>query len=198
MRTSNEEYWTLTQAAAWVVFRSDLVVGKFARPAPNSWAAFLMYPTMRPEFQAVGCESQLFDALRTGKVTAYGRRAFPGAPVEPIPPIEWLDMASDLTQPYRTLPSGAKDIPWSGILLKRGDVERHWRRTTEVDSRTRYDWNAIEAFYHEAKSTNPDYSQNELIKEIEGLFQERYPNKKVPSRTSIQNHIKRWAAKNSG
>ena len=44
----NSEFWNLTQAAAWVVFRSADLVGRFATPNEHGWQPFMMFPSSWP------------------------------------------------------------------------------------------------------------------------------------------------------
>lgn len=189
MRCFSEEYWTLTQAAAWVVFRSDKVVAKFAPPDPNSWPAFMAYPTMREEHPETGKVQDLFKALRAGSVTAWGRRMTPGTKVEAIESIEWFDLVEDLNAPYRHTLAGGKDIPWENIRLKREDVEKHWRRTSEILGRSRFPKEWFQQKYVELRNNNDDLSQNELIEDLREAYSDQF-NKEAPSRSSVQRYIK--------
>ena len=191
---SSSQYWSLTQAAAWVVFRDLAVVDKFSPPKAENWSAFMMYSTMRTEYPELGRSIYLFDALKAGLLLAHGRQSSAGATMQDIPAIEWKTLVPDLNAPYRRLRNGAKDIPWLDICIKRADVERHWRRSTEVEGRTRYDWVMIKSVYEEVRKANTGFSKNKLIDETELALQEKHPNKGIPSRSSFQNHIKKWVA----
>jgi hypothetical protein len=45
MASSLAEYWTLTEALAWAVFLDHAVVERFSLPDPESWTAYLNYPS---------------------------------------------------------------------------------------------------------------------------------------------------------
>jgi hypothetical protein len=42
------EFWNLSQAAAWVVFRSLEIVESFASPKEHGWQSFMKYPSSWP------------------------------------------------------------------------------------------------------------------------------------------------------
>ena len=42
------EFWNLSQAAAWVVFRSLEIVENFASPKEHGWQSFMKYPSSWP------------------------------------------------------------------------------------------------------------------------------------------------------
>jgi len=46
MPSSSVEYWTLTEALAWVVFQDHQVLERFSLPDPESWSAYLRYPSL--------------------------------------------------------------------------------------------------------------------------------------------------------
>ena len=114
--------------------------------------------------------------------------------MQEIKAIEWNALVPEVSGPYLRRQDGAKDITWLDIRIKRADVQRHWRRLTETESRTRYDWNMIRGVFKEVNEANPELSKNMLIEETQLALQEKYPNKRIPNRTSFQNHIKKWLA----
>lgn len=189
MAANDELYGTLPQAAAWVVFREMAVVDRFSQPARDDWDAFMAYPKMRTEFPERGKSGELFDALRKGRLRAFGRRNTPAAAMEEIPDIEWQDLIVDIDGPYRRLETGVQEIPWHDIRVKRAEVEKLWRRPSEIEGRSRYPKAWFQARYAELRSTHPGFSQNELIE----LLQLRFQNKnrrEPPSRTTIQRYLK--------
>ena len=44
MRSFDSRYWNLTQAAAWVVYRSRQMVEHFQDRLAMAWAATILYP----------------------------------------------------------------------------------------------------------------------------------------------------------
>lgn len=193
MRMSSQ-YWSLKQAVAWVVFRDLVVVEKFSPPEPENWSAFMMYPTMRTEYPELGHLTELFDALKAGNLKAFGRQSPGGSKMQEIKAIEWNALVPEVSGPYLRREDGAKNIPWLDICISRSDVERHWRRSTEVEGRTLFNWDEIKCVYEEVREANPGFSKNKLIDETELALLEKHPNKRVPSRSSFQNHIKKWLA----
>ena len=69
----NTPHWNLTETAAWVVFRNLSVVERFSGPSPDHWQAYMMYDSMWlcPK---VTEPSELGDALRSGRLSAKGRK----------------------------------------------------------------------------------------------------------------------------
>ncbi|MBW0158421.1 hypothetical protein [Sedimentimonas flavescens] len=189
MSTIEQEYWTLVEAAAWVVFRDMSLVAQFAPPNEEDWKAFMFYPSMRGEYPERGSVGDLFNALQSGHLVAFGRRSTPDAAFEEIPRIEWSDLIHDVEGPYRRLASGQKVVPWLGIRVLRADTERLWRRPSEVQGRSRFDKAWFQRTYAELRTKQPGLSQNELILELQGAFQDE-TGREPPSRTSIQRYIK--------
>ena len=81
--------------------------------------------------------------------------------------------------------------PWTDIRLESAAVKKLWRSEHEISGRTKFDWDAVRAIHDELLERNPDFSQNELIIEIQGAFRDQF-NKEPPSRPSIQRHLKSW------
>ena len=77
-------------------------------------------------------------------------------------------------------------------MLECSAMKKLWRTGHEVTGRSKFDPAAIRAVYEDLSASNPDMSQNELIIELQGMFEERF-KKKPPSRTTIQNRIKTWS-----
>ncbi|XHY16171.1 hypothetical protein SuNHUV7_09520 (plasmid) [Pseudoseohaeicola sp. NH-UV-7] len=68
------------------------------------------------------------------------------------------------------------------------DMKRFWRSINEVSGRSKYDWDAIRAIFDELQRQNSEMSQNELILELQGTYEDRL-KKDAPSRSSIQRKI---------
>lgn len=185
---SNQPYWTLTEASAWVVFRDASVVDFFAPLQPADWTAYMMYPAYW-ETKKVGEQLELFAALTDGRLVGTARTAGPNAARVIVPTPEWSDLAPDVRGPYLRLPDGTKVEPWRDVLVRRADVERLWRRTTEVDGRSRFSKDWFQERYVQLKKAKPASSKNELIEELQEQFQEE-TRREAPSRSSLQNYLK--------
>jgi hypothetical protein len=61
----------------------------------------------------------------------------------------------------------------------------------EVSGRTKFDWPAIRVLYEQARQTNPKFSRNKLIEEVQLAYQQKY-SKEPPSRSAIQRHLPEW------
>jgi hypothetical protein len=81
--------------------------------------------------------------------------------------------------------------PWENIRVDSASVKARWRSPMEVDGRTRYSTAHIHDLRDAAHKCNRNLGHNELVSEIAVIFQQQYPNKKVPSRSTIQRHLKR-------
>jgi hypothetical protein len=189
MTASEQLLWTLPQAAAWVMFRDMATVDRFSPPAPQDWKAFLAYPTMRPDGHVLGATTDLFDAIRAGKLTALGRRPGPGSMLEEIAVFDWQDLIPDVDGPYRRNVSGGREEPWRDIRVKRADLERLWRRPSEIEGRSRHPKAWFQQRFSELRESQPGLSKNELITELQGQFCDE-TNRPAPSRTTIQRYIK--------
>jgi hypothetical protein len=188
-RLENQLYWSLSQAAAWVVFRDMALVDRFFSSSPDDWSAFMAYPSMRRGHAELGTTGELFGALRNGRLTAFGRRRTPGATVEEIPVIEWQGLIPDIKGPFLRRDGGAREVPWLDVRIKRADVERLWRRPSETEGRSRYPKSWFQERYVELRALHPSFSQNKIIEELEAGYQEE-TRRVPPSRTSIQRYIK--------
>lgn len=186
-----QTYWNLMEAAAWVMYRDMAIVEQFAPPRPNDWHAFILFSPDGDGYKRIAEPKALFAALRSGDLQAYGRHAEQGARMERIPPLEWHDLVEEPTGPYRRSRSGAMEFPWQNIMVARADVERQWRRPAETQGRTRYRWPYLKEIYVELQSLHTEFSQNDLIGELQKEYEAR-TNREPPSRTSIQRHLKSW------
>lgn len=185
-------FWNLAQAAVWVVYREKDLVEQMANADRDSYAAIGMYPSMWPKYRRrYAGVSDLYSALLNGRIKARGYHVDAPNTLDDIPADQWQDMA--LNPPVASLRREGtyREERWTQIRLKSADLKRLWRSTDEVNSRTQYDWDVIRELVEEAKRSNPNFSENELIIEAQGMFEERF-HKKAPSRTSFQRHIKEW------
>lgn len=188
MSDTDRVYWTLAEASAWVVFRDTSIVALFGPPEPFDWVAYMMYPThwTAPE---VGQQLEVFAALARGRLVATGRSEAPNALRQNIPAEEWLDLVPDIRGPYLRLADGRTLQPWQDILVRRADVERLWRRTSEVDGRSKFSKVWFRDRYLQFREAQPASSKNELIAELQAQFQDE-TKREPPSRSSIQSYLK--------
>ena len=188
MSDTDRVYWTLAEASAWVVFRDTSIVALFGPPEPSDWVAYTMYPSHWTAPQ-VGQQLEMFTVLAGGRLTATGRSGAPNALRQNIPTEEWADLVPDVRGPYRRLADGRKLEPWQDILVRRADVERLWRRPSEVDGRSRYPKVWFQDRYKALKTAMPASSKNELIVELQVQFQEE-TKRDPPSRSAVQRYLK--------
>ncbi|MCZ8080694.1 MAG: hypothetical protein O9289_18535 [Rhodobacteraceae bacterium] len=138
---------------------------------------------------ALGEQLEIFAALKDGRLSATGRSAEANSRREPIPVIEWSDLIPDVDGPYRRLEDGTKAQPWIDILVSRADVERLWRRQSEIDGRTKFQKGWFLDRYQLLKDNQPLISKNELMGELQQQFQDE-TKREPPSRTTIQRYLK--------
>lgn len=192
-RTSfDSKYWNLAQAAAWVEYRERRLVEEFVAADREAYMALGMYPSMWPPGREKhGTVDELRRALEDGQLTSWGYRLTDPDHLTTIPAGEWADLV--ITPPFVRVAgrSGEGGKRWTEIRVHSADMKRLWRGTHEVSGRTKYDWDAIKKIYDEQKASNPDFSQNELITELQGVFHDRF-NREPPSRSTIQAKMKRW------
>jgi len=188
----NERYWNLAQAAAWVVYREKKLVDGLADADAESFAAIGMYPTMWPNHRKQHDNlSALHNALSDGRLRAKGYHEDAPDTLVVIPPEAWSDLNLHAPSAYDRRYPGNKYEPWKGIRVKSADIKKLWRGTDERLGRTKFDWDKIRAIYEDVLKRNPDFSQNELIGDIQLEYQAKFP-KDSPSRSAIQNKIKTW------
>jgi hypothetical protein len=84
---------------------------------------------------------------------------------------------------------GTKAQPWIDILVSRADVERLWRRQSEVEGRTKFQSGWFQDRYRLLKDNQPSISENELIGELQEQFQDE-TKREPPSRTTLQRYLK--------
>ena len=188
----DRRYWNLAQAAAWVEYRERRLVEEFVAADSEAYMALGMYPSMWPPGREKhGTVDELRRALEDGQLTSWGYRLTDPDHLTTIPAGEWADLV--ITPPVALVAgrSGRGRERWTNIRVRSADMKRLWRGPHEVSGRTKYDWAAIRTIYDEQRASNPDFRQNELIDEIQRVFEARF-NRESPGRTTIQDHLKRW------
>jgi hypothetical protein len=185
-------YWNLSQAAAWVVYRERRIVEQLEHAVAGQFGAIAMYPSIHSEAKdPLGTLSLLEKALTDGRLEALGRRESLTAPRDPIPSQEWKGLVLRPPHAYAEVDLAAQIEPWRDIIVRSADVKKLWRSPQEVAGRSRFDWTAIKRLHDELQATNPEFSQNELINEIQVAFEAKF-SKSPPARSTIQNKIKSW------
>ncbi len=139
------EYWTMAQAAAWIVFRDLTIVNKFAPPSPEHFGAFMMYDAAHPQHR--GSVTMLINALKAGSIRAFGRASGSGSSAEEMPSREWLSLMLDLPEVYIRGPNGEKQRPWHDVCVNMKDVRALWPHpndpTPQENLRARPGWNDV-------------------------------------------------------
>jgi hypothetical protein len=131
--SGSNNYWTLDQAAAWVVFRDISIVDKFASPSPEDFGAFMMYDATHPK--KLGSVTMLIDALKEGSITAFGRVSGSVSRVEEIPNREWFSLMLDLPNVYILGGNGEKERPWRDVGVNSKDVLTLWPHPDRIPQR---------------------------------------------------------------
>lgn len=188
------KYWTFAQALGWVIYRRHDVVAYVGPFGSGKLSLVTMYPShFEPALENAGDGEELLNALREGRLTAKGKLAN-GDGVRPEIPAEDWALLKRYGDAIYEVPNGRSTTsqPWRDITLESAAVMKLWRSKTEVSGRSRYDWARIKVLFQDARASNPDFSQNELIDETQGLYREQF-NREPPSRTSIQRMIKEWS-----
>ncbi len=148
----------------------------------------MMYPTYWTARQ-FGEQLEIFVAFRDGRLAATGRSIEPNSRREDIPAREWHDLIPDVEAPYRRLEDGTKAEPWRDILVRRADVERMWRRQSEVDGRSKHDRQKFRNLFLEQKALDPELSANAIIEKVSAAY-EAETNRDAPSLSSFKRYIK--------
>ena len=186
------KYWNLSQASAWVEFREQALVERFATADRDGYGGLLLYPSMWPTGRRrQGTVDELRRTLEEGRLTAWGYHVEAPDRLEEVPTAEWSDFVIRPPFAYLARDLAAKQQRWSDIRVLSADMKRLWRSETEVSGRSKYDWLVLREMYEDFPKTNPKISKNELIVELQGAYEERF-KKTSPSRSSIQNKIKTW------
>ena len=183
-------YWNLAQACAWVEYREKQLVNDFSVADRDTFMALGMYPSMWPKGRKrLGSFEELRRALEQGRIKSSGYRRNTPDKLEEIPAAEWADL--QIRPPLVSFAGQPNNQPWNAVRLLSADMKKLWRTDHEVTGRSKYDWTAIRTVYSDLSASNPDMSQNELIIELQGAFEERF-NKEPPSRTSLIRKIRTW------
>ena len=187
----DDKYWNLAQACAWVEYREKQLVNDLSGADRNAYMALGMYTSMWPAGrQRHGSVEDLRRALEQGRIKSSGYRRNTPDNLEEIPSAEWTDL--QIRPPLVSFAGQPNNQPWKAVRLLSADIKKLWRTDHEVTGRSKFDWAAIRAVYEDLSASNPDMSQNELIIELQGAFEERF-NKEPPSRTSFMRKIKTWS-----
>jgi len=187
----DDKYWNLAQACAWVEYREKQLVNDLSGADRNAYMALGMYTSMWPAGrQRHGSVEDLRRALEQGRIKSSGYRRNTPDNLEEIPAAEWADL--QIRPPLVSFAGQPNNQPWKAVRLLSADIKKLWRTDHEVTGRSKYDWTAIRTVYSDLSASNPDMSQNELIIELQGAFEERF-NKEPPSRTSFMRKIKTWS-----
>jgi hypothetical protein len=189
MPSSDQLFWNLAQAAAWVVYRERTLVESLVNPGPNAFGAIGMYPKIWPkERKKVGSLSELHSALSAGRLIARGYRSGESVLSE-IPNREWEDLHLSPPQAYDASRLAQKIEPWLLIRVDAADMQRLWRTESERSGRTRFDPDTLRVLYAEAKASNPGFSQNALIAEVQLAFTAK-TGRAEPSHSTVQRALK--------
>jgi hypothetical protein len=186
-------FWTLPQAVAWVLYRRDDIVDYIGSTDEGRLGLVAMYPAhFQPVPEVHGEPEELRRALAEGKLKATGIPNDGVAVRTTIPPQDWLRVQIYGGKAYRASEDRHEVVyPWRDIALESAAMKKLWRSEHETAGRSKYDWVIVQAMFNEVKTQNLEMTQNELITEVQGAFEDRF-NKKAPSRTTIQRKIKTW------
>ncbi len=188
----HSKFWNLSQAAAWVVYRSSELAEDHAQTSHNKWIALNWYPTKHKNKQA-GCISELSKKLQEGVLTAYGRRSPNGISKEPIPDMDWQNLILSPPTAYLRDPIKGKIEPWLDITFKSGNVIKLWQSTSTKEQKRKFDKKILKELWEKNHTQNQNFAANELIEDIQ-LEYSLNTGKKEPSRTTLQNYIRHWVA----
>ena len=183
-------FWNLSQACAWVEYREKQLVNDFSVADRSAYMALGMYPSMWPAGRKRhGSVENLRRALEQGRIKSSGYRRHTQDSLEEIPAAEWTDFV--IRPPLVSFSGQPKNIPWESVRVLSADMKRLWRSVNEQEGRSRFNWAAIQEIFNEIKIQNPEMSQNALITEVQGGFEDHF-NKDAPSITSFKRKIKTW------
>jgi hypothetical protein len=192
MTLIGQNIWNLAQAAAWVVYRENELVGLLNSTEPGAFGAIGMYRSMWPKGRkTVGKLQELHDALTSGRLHARGYRNHKNSQhvLIDIPKREWADLHLAPPYAYDAAQLIQKIETWRSIQVDSADMKRLWRSELEVKAKSEYDHNRIRDLYAEAKTANPDMTQNALVEEVQLAYADQ-KNSKEPSRSTVQRVIK--------
>jgi hypothetical protein len=184
-------YWNLAQASAWVEYREKQLVDELAQADRAAYIAISMYPSMWPKGrERRGRIEDLRRALEEGRLISSGFRRGGQERLEDILAAEWADYV--IRPPLVSLFGHPNNLPWERVRVLSAEMKRLWRGVNEVEGRSRFNWAAIQKIFNEVKTQNSEMSQNELILEVQGTYEDR-SKKNAPSRTAIQDKLKTWS-----
>jgi hypothetical protein len=192
MAKFESKYWNLSQAAAWVVYRKRDLVNQFEPESPERWNSINFYSKMETH-QEHSTLDDLQDKLIHGKLVARGRENSLQENLTTIPSEEWHELWIRPPSIKRRNSRGYWVEQWIDLRFKSADMKKLWRGKNETEGRTKYDWDKIKKMYHDAKRNNPDFSDNQIIVEIQLHYAEKYGDNSAPARTTLQNKIKDWS-----
>ncbi|WP_417793084.1 hypothetical protein [Terasakiella pusilla] len=125
MNWLQEEWIHLTQALAWITFRSEEELDHYDPlniPVKSIKAAFA-YPTMEgPEIRCEGGAQLLLQHLRRGAIKAKGRYQDNG-PVTDIPSFEWTSLSVEYD---RSGVSADREVWWDKVIINTDDLLKHF------------------------------------------------------------------------
>ena len=185
------KYWTFEQAIAWVVHRRRDIVSYVGPNGNGSLSLVAMYPShWDPPLEQLAPGEELMKALREGDITATGRPTLSEGKRRAIPPQDWVKLKWVGAAVFQLASDKSRyDHPWKDIILESAEVRKHWRGQDEVKSRRKHDYDYIRQLYEESEQSNPDFSKNQLIDDVQRNYQYKEKNE-PPSRTTIQRIIK--------
>jgi hypothetical protein len=152
-----------------------------------------LFPThFSPKPEKIEAPQALIVALENGQLAADGIRVGGTGARETIPSSEWANAL--ISGDHLSWASKGSTVAarWHDITLDRAAVERHLRSRPEVAARTKFDWGILRKMHNEIRARHPEFSQNELMLELQGAYRDRL-NKEPPSRTTLQRQIGRWS-----
>jgi hypothetical protein len=194
MSAFDERYWNLTQAAAWVVYRSTELVEQFVRPSRDSWAGLKLYP-IHPAPEVVTSLSELHDSLVNGELDAWGRTNDENEQLQQIPAIEWADL--DLSPPgaYRRHRLAGRIEPWLDIRLERQALLDRWPDPSKPFRRQKsagLNWKAVDRKIGMVRNINEidlSISDRSLATRLIKMLEWEYSKDEIPSERALRGHI---------
>jgi hypothetical protein len=184
--------WNLAQVAAWVVYREAELVIQLANPDRHDFGTIGMYKSTWPDHRQIhDTLDDLMNSLRNGSITAYGYHCDSPNNLEPVPKKAWADLHLRPPFTYLTENLNVKFQPWKNIRFESSAVKKHWRSVFETSGKSRFDWKTIRSIYEDVHKSNPEFTKNNLIVEVQGAYRDKF-NKEPPSRTSFFRNIKTW------
>ena len=144
-------------------------------------------------FERAGNLDDLVNSLTLGKLVAWGRRNDIEDELEAIPSREWADLWISPPSVKRSHRKAGQIEPWTDLRFESSHLKKHWRSQWETEGRTLFRWEDLEEMWHSINQRLPAFSQNKKIEELQLEYGTQHSS--VPSRSAIQEHIKRWNAR---